>query len=227
MLGWRGTIDKADRHGKLSPVRYQPNLQVMSIEALAADKDAATIWRGPMKGAAIRQFIADISWVPLDFMIIDAPPGTGDELLTVAQTIPDAMAIIVTTPQEVSLADVRKSINFCRQVDMSILGLVENMSGLICPHCGKTIQLFKTRGGAVTAVNENLRLLATLPFELEVVQRGDAGDVSLLDDHMRPITQAFNAMVNEIITRTIGVATLSNDEQHPEPDLLSFYSARC
>ena len=91
---------------------------------------AAMIWRGPLKGGVIRQFIADVEWQNLDYMIIDSPPGTGDEPLTVAQTIPDVKALIVTTPQELSLADVRKSINFCPQVGMEILGLVENMSGL-------------------------------------------------------------------------------------------------
>lgn len=207
LLGWRGTLRESDRHGKLQPIGYRPNLAVMSIEALATNKDAATIWRGPMKGAAIRQFIADINWAALDFMIIDAPPGTGDEPLTVAQTIPDALALIVTTPQEISLADVRKSIDFCRQVDMTILGLVENMSGLICPHCGETIHLFKNRGGAMTASKENLRLLATLPFDLEVVLRGDDGDVGILDDHRRPITQAFDAMVDKIVALTVNAVT--------------------
>ena len=207
LLGWRGTLRESDRHGKLQPIGYRPNLEVMSIEALATNKDAATIWRGPMKGAAIRQFIADINWAALDFMIIDAPPGTGDEPLTVAQTIPDALALIVTTPQEISLADVRKSIDFCRQVDMTILGLVENMSGLICPHCGETIHLFKNRGGAMTASKENLRLLATLPFDLEVVLRGDDGDVGILDDDRRPITQAFDAMVDKIVALTVNVVT--------------------
>ncbi|MCP4576282.1 MAG: Mrp/NBP35 family ATP-binding protein, partial [Deltaproteobacteria bacterium] len=171
-------------------------------ESLMGDKDAATIWRGPLKGRAIRQFVADIEWNDLDYMIIDSPPGTGDEPLTVAHTIPDAKALIVTTPQEISLADVRKSINFCRKVDMEILGLVENMSGLKCPFCGEIIDLFKTRGGKITAEKENLRLLATLPFEMEVVKEGDVGDISLLDNDKLLITQAFNGMVEEIVKLT-------------------------
>jgi MinD superfamily P-loop ATPase len=138
----------------------------------------------------------------LDYLVIDSPPGTGDEPLTVAQTIPDAKALIVTTPQEVSLADVRKSINFCRQVKMEILGLVENMSGLKCPYCGKIIEVFKTYGGRETAIKENLRLLATLPLELEVVKEGDAGDISLLDNKALLITQEFNKMVDEIVKLT-------------------------
>jgi len=181
------------------PVKYLPNMEVISIESLMGDKDAATIWRGPLKGGVIRQFIADIEWGDLDYMIIDSPPGTGDEFLTVAQTISDAKALIVTTPQEIPLADVRKSINFCRQVHMKILGLVENMSGLKCPYCGKIIDLFKTQGGIMTAKKENLRLLATLPFEPEVVKEGDIGDISLLDNDELLITQEFDKMVDEIL----------------------------
>ena len=181
------------------PVQYLPNMEVMSIEILMGDKDAATIWRGPLKAGVIRQFIADIEWGDLDYLIIDSPPGTGDEPLTVAQTIPEAKALIVTTPQEISLADVRKSINFCRKLKMEILGMVENMSGLKCPYCGKIIDLFKTRGGVVTAEKENLRLLATLPFEPEVVKEGDAGDISILDNDGLSITQQFDKMVDEIV----------------------------
>ena len=140
----------------------------------------------------------------MDYLIIDSPPGTGDEPLTVAQTIPDARALIVTTPQEISLADVRKSINFCRQVKMEILGLVENMSGLQCPYCGKIINVFKTHGGMLTAKKENLRLLATLPLELEVVKEGDAGDIGLLDNDALLLTREFNKMVDKIIELTQG-----------------------
>jgi Mrp family chromosome partitioning ATPase len=202
LLGLKGTVRPGGIEGKMLPVQYPSNMEVISIETLMGDKDAATIWRGPLKGGVIRQFIADIEWGDLDYLIIDSPPGTGDEPLTVAQTISDAKALIVTTPQEISLADVRKSINFCRQVNMRILGLVENMSGLKCPYCGKVIDLFKTRGGEVTANKENLRLLATLPFEPEVVKKGDAGDTSLLDNGGLLITQEFNKLVDEIVKLT-------------------------
>jgi Mrp family chromosome partitioning ATPase len=202
LLGLKGGIRPGGDEGKMLPVSYLPNMEVISIEILLGDKDAATIWRGPLKGGVIRQFIADIEWNELDYMIIDSPPGTGDEPLTVAQTISDAKALIVTTPQEISLADVRKSINFCRQVKMEILGLVENMSGLRCPHCGKTIDVFKTHGGMLTAEKENLRLLGTLPLDPEVVKEGDVGDMSLLDNDNLLITQAFNKMVDEIVKST-------------------------
>jgi len=202
LLNLKGKISPSRHKGKMLPVKYLSNMEVISIESLMGDKDAATIWRGPLKGRAIRQFVAEIDWSDLDYMIIDSPPGTGDEPITVAHTIPDAKALIVTTPQEISLADVRKSINFCRKVNMEILGLVENMSGLKCPYCGEIIPLFKTRGGEIMAEKENLRLLATLPFEMEVVKEGDAGDISILDNDKLLITRAFNGMVDEIVELT-------------------------
>ena len=199
ILGLTGVIQPGKNPKTITPIKYLPNMEVVSIETLVKDKDAAMIWRGPLKGGVIRQFIADVEWHNLDYMIIDSPPGTGDEPLTVAQTIPDAKALIVTTPQELSLADVRKSINFCRQVGMEILGLVENMSGLQCPYCGKIIDVFKQNGGRLTAEKENLRLLATLPLVPEVVNKGDSGDMSLLDNRDHPVTQAFNNLVDEIV----------------------------
>ncbi|MGB5420760.1 MAG: Mrp/NBP35 family ATP-binding protein [Desulfobacterales bacterium] len=199
ILGLTGVIQPGKNSKTISPLKYLSNMDVVSIETLVKDRDAAMIWRGPLKGGVIRQFIADVEWNDLDYMIIDSPPGTGDEPLTVAQTIPDAKALIVTTPQELSLADVRKSISFCRQVGMEILGLVENMSGLQCPYCGKIIDVFKQHGGKLTAENENLRLLATLPLVPEVVNKGDSGDMSLLDNRDHPVTQAFNDLVDEIV----------------------------
>jgi Mrp family chromosome partitioning ATPase len=210
MLGLKGGIHPGVQERKMLPVRFLPNMEVISIEALMGDKDAATIWRGPLKGGVIRQFIADIEWSELDYMIIDSPPGTGDEPLTVAQTIPDAKALIVTTPQEVSLADVRKAINFCHEVDMEILGLVENMSGLKCPYCGKVIDVFKTRGGMETAKRAGLRLLATLPLELEVVKEGDTGDISFLDNDKLLITRKLNKMVDDIVELTTSKTSSMN-----------------
>ncbi|MEJ2024378.1 MAG: iron-sulfur cluster carrier protein MrpORP, partial [Deltaproteobacteria bacterium] len=200
LLGLRGTIRPGTQEAKAKPIEYLPNLAVMSIEPLMGeDKDQATIWRGPLKIGVIRQFIADIEWDDLDYLIVDSPPGTGDEPLTVAQTIPDAEALIVTTPQEISLADVRKSIHFCRQVNMKILGLLENMSGLTCPHCGKVVDLFKTGGGMITAKQEQVELLGSLPLEPKVVQNGDTGTMALLDSGDAPFAQAFFAIVDKII----------------------------
>jgi len=196
ILGLSGSLGFGGREGKIRPAKYLPNMEVISIETLLGEnKDTATIWRGPLKISAIKQFISEIDWADLDYLVIDSPPGTGDEPLTVAQTISDAKALIVTTPQEISLADVRKSLNFCRQTKMEILGMVENMSGLKRPYCGKIIDVFKTCGGQETAAKENLRLLATLPLELEAVKEGDAGDISLLDNEGLPIAQEFNRSI--------------------------------
>jgi len=196
MLGLKGGLSPSSNTEKPGPVFFMPNLQVISIEVLLGDnKDVATIWRGPLKIGVIKQFISDIEWPDLDYLIIDSPPGTGDEPLTVAQTIPDAKALIVTTPQEISLADVRKSINFCRQVKMNILGLVENMSGFQCPHCGEDIDIFKTNGGQLMAQKEGLKLLGSLPLDPEVVRRGDAGELVELTDIQIPFVQEFNKIV--------------------------------
>ncbi|MGB5986822.1 MAG: Mrp/NBP35 family ATP-binding protein [Desulfobacterales bacterium] len=174
MLGLQGMLDlNEDR--KLMPAAYSDNLHAVSIESLTPSKDDAIIWRGPLKFSAIRQFIADVAWGDLDFLVIDSPPGTGDEPLTVAQTIPEAKALIVTTPQEISLADVRKSISFCRTVKMEIIGIVENMSGYICPHCGEPGDLFGKGGGEKTARTMNLPFLGRVPFDPRMVACADAG----------------------------------------------------
>jgi ATP-binding protein involved in chromosome partitioning len=202
MLGLKGNIGSSLESKKGIPISYLPNMQVISIESLLGDKDTATIWRGPLKIGVIKQFIADIEWSNSDYLIIDCPPGTGDEPLTIAQVIPDTKAIIVTTPQEISLADVRKSINFCKQVNMGILGLVENMSGLRCPYCGKTIDLFKTNGGVLTAKRAGLTLLGSLPLEPDIVQEGDNGTVAWMDNKDLPYTVNFAKIVDAVADLT-------------------------
>ncbi len=198
LLGLKGEIVSSPGLKKGIPLSYLPNMQVMSIEALLGDKDTATIWQGPLKIGVIKQFINDIAWSSSDYLIIDCPPGTGDEPLTIAQTIPDTKALIVTTPQEISLSDVRKSINFCHQVNMNIIGLIENMSGLTCPYCGKTIDLFKTDGGMITAKKAGLTLLGSLPLEPEIVIEGDIGSVAWMDKEDMPYTKSFSKIVDMV-----------------------------
>jgi Mrp family chromosome partitioning ATPase len=139
-----------------------------------------------------------VDWGYLDFLIIDAPPGTGDEPLTVAQTISDAKAIIVTTPQEVALADVRKSINFCKAVKMKIFGLVENMSGFNCPHCGEMIELFGSGGGERTAKEMGIQFLGKIPFDPRVVVCGDSGACLQEVHNDSPVTKAFNEVAESM-----------------------------
>lgn len=198
MLGLKGMLDLG-KNQKLSPMNYSSNLKAVSIESLSASKDDAIIWRGPLKNSAIRQFISEVEWGQLDYLIIDSPPGTGDEPLTVAQTIPDARAIIVTTPQEVALADVRKSINFCKVLKMEIFGLIENMSWFSCPHCQEMIDLFGSGGGAKTAEAAGIRFLGRIPFDINVVACGDSGTSFQKKYNDSQVTKAF-AEITEIIT---------------------------
>jgi Mrp family chromosome partitioning ATPase len=197
VLGLMGMLGLSENQ-KLEPMRFNDNLKVVSIESLTASKDDAIIWRGPIKYSAIRQFIADVEWGELDFLLIDAPPGTGDEPLTVAQTITDAKAVIVTTPQEVSLADVRKSISFCHTVKMDIFGLVENMSGYICPHCGQQVDLFGSGGGERTAQEASIPFLGRIPFDPHVVTCGDNGKSFQETYPDAPVTQAYEAIARRI-----------------------------
>jgi Mrp family chromosome partitioning ATPase len=197
MLGLEGAPDLSANQ-KLNPMPYSDTLSAVSIESLSPSKDDAIIWRGPVKYSAIQQFIGDVEWGDLDFLVIDAPPGTGDEPLTVAQTISDAKAIIVTTPQEVSLADVRKSINFCKTVKMDVFGLVENMSGFTCPHCGEAVELFGNGGGERTAKNMEIPFLGRVPFDQNMVRCGDSGQ-SYQDQYSdTPVTLAYKTIAEKM-----------------------------
>lgn len=204
MLGLPGMLDANPDQQKLNPMRYSDNLAAVSIEALMPNKDDAIIWRGPVKHGAIRQFIGEVAWGDLDYLIIDSPPGTGDEPLTVAQLITDARAVIVTTPQEVALADVRKSINFCKTVKMEILGLVENMSGFTCPHCGKPVEIFGSGGGERTAALAGLKLLGQIPFDPNLVTCGDAG-ISYQKHHAdAPASRVFDEIAAQVVGASQG-----------------------
>ena len=199
MLGLSGMAGvSADR--KILPVRFSENLSAVSIESLMPNKDDAVIWRGPVKHSAIRQFIGEVACGNLDFMIIDSPPGTGDEPLTVSKLIPDARAVIVTTPQEVALADVRKSISFCRTVNMQIFGLIENMSGYTCPNCGKVAEIFGSGGGEKTAIAAGIPFLGKIPFDPKMVQCSDAG-VSYQKSYAdSDVSRAFAVIVEKLVS---------------------------
>jgi Mrp family chromosome partitioning ATPase len=191
--------EKKEKPKLLPPMKYNDNLKVISLEYLMENRDEAIIWRGPLKIQAIRQFIGDIDWGKLDYLVIDAPPGTGDEPLSVAQTIRDVHALIVTTPQEVALADVRKSISFCRHVNIDILGIVENMSGFICPHCSKSVEIFGTGGGKKIALEYTLRFLGRVPMDPQVVMGGDSGRPYLSSGAGTEATRAFDEVLDNVI----------------------------
>jgi ATP-binding protein involved in chromosome partitioning len=177
---------------------------VVSMESLLRDPDQAVLWRGPMKTTAIRQFIADVDWGDLDFLVIDSPPGTGDEHMTVLKTIPDALCVVVTTPQEVSLADVRKTLNFLQYAQANILGVVENMSGLLCPHCGKEIELFKKGGGRLLAEKFGIDFLGAVPLDPLTVVAGDVGRPVVLMDTDSPVKTALLTLAEAIANQAAG-----------------------
>jgi ATP-binding protein involved in chromosome partitioning len=199
LMNVQGGLDMPEE-GVVRPYRFSDKLSIVSLEMLLGDKDTAVIWRGPLKISAIRQFISDIDWGDLDYLIVDSPPGTGDEPLTVAQTIPDAEALIVTTPQEVSLADVRKSINFCRQVNMKIIGVVENMNGFVCPHCGEKVSIFGSGGGKRMAAQMDVPLIGEIPLDTQMVEMGDKGRLdSLMEKADLEINKAYKLIVERIV----------------------------
>jgi len=202
MLGINKEMLGINAERKLVPLNYSENLAAVSIESLSVSKDDAIIWRGPVKHSAIRQFIADVEWGDLDFLLIDSPPGTGDEPLSVAQVVQGAKAIVVTTPQEISLADVRKSINFCKTIKMDIFGLIENMSGFNCPHCGETIDMFGIGGGQKTAEDFGLNFLGRIPFDPKVVACGDSGTCFQETYKDAPVAEAFRRIADQVAALT-------------------------
>ncbi len=199
MLGLTELLDISPDQQRLMPKQVNENLKVVSVQALMQDKDQAIIWRGPAKTGMIQQFVGNVEWGELDFLIIDAPPGTGDEPLTVVQNIPEALGVIVTTPQEVALSDIRKSISFCKTVKLKTLGIVENMAAFKCPHCSESIDLFKNGGGEKTAKAQGLDFLGSLPFDTRVVTSGDAGVPVMSEDNETEFTKAFETLVDNIL----------------------------
>lgn len=158
------------------PVKVDDHLAVMSIGFLVGGKNTPVIWRGPMKYGVIRQFLKDVVWGDLDYLVVDSPPGTGDEPLSVAQLIGSgAGAIIVTTPQDVAIADVRRCVSFCKSLSLPVVGIVENMSGFTCPKCGERLNLFKTGGGKALADEMSVPFLGAVPIDPDIVTSGDIG----------------------------------------------------
>ena len=202
MLNLNGKLEPPKNPSDLvPPLIYSENVKVVSLEYMMKDRDDAIIWRGPLKIQAIRQFVADMDWGELDYLIVDAPPGTGDEPLSIAQTIPGVKAVVVTTPQAVALADVRKSINFCKTVEMPIVGVIENMSGFICPHCNETVDIFSSGGGEKTARDFDLPFLGRVPMDPRVVIAGDTGTPYLSSEEETPATKAFTDIIEAVETR--------------------------
>lgn len=197
LLGLGSGIEM-DETNSMIPAAYSERLHVISMDSFLQDRDQAILWRGPKKSSAIRQFLSDVGWGELDFLVIDSPPGTGDEHMTVLKTIPDAECVVVTTPQEISLADVRKAINFLQHAESTVLGVVENMSGLECPHCHKEIDLFKKGGGEELARHYDIPFLGAIPLDPATVVAADQGKPVVLLDHDGPARRAFLALAEAV-----------------------------
>ncbi|HKZ99330.1 MAG TPA: Mrp/NBP35 family ATP-binding protein [Thermoplasmata archaeon] len=192
-----------DAHVKPTEAGMEPTIGPRGVKVISMaqliDRDRAVVWRGPLKIKALKQMLSDVEWGDLDYMVIDLPPGTSDEPLSIAQEIPDADgAVVVTTPQEVALLDVRKSISFARAVNLRVLGIVENMSGMICPHCGKSVDVFKVGGGEAAAKELGLPFLGRIPLDPRIVVGGDAGIPFVLEHPDSPAAKAFRTVVEGI-----------------------------
>ncbi len=184
----------------LIPVTVPPSMKLVSMAFLLPDKDSPVMWRGPVKMGAIKQFIEDVNWGDLDYLVVDMPPGTGDEALSIVQLMPKADGmVIVTTPQDVALLDSRKSLRFGAETGIPIIGIVENMSGFVCPHCGEVTNIFKSGGGEDAARELNVQFLGRVPIEPGVVESGDAGMPVVLRYPESASAKAFKAIVEKIV----------------------------
>ncbi len=201
MLGLEGARMIGGDKG-LEPVLGPLNLLTVSMEYLLQSVDTPIIWRGPLKMRVISEFLSKVNWGALDYLIIDLPPGTGDESLSIMQLLPDLDGIIVvTTPQEVALLDSRKAANMVRQMNIPILGLIENMSGFHCPHCGAVTNIFGKGGGKNAAKELNLFFLGDLPFDHRVMLLSDEGKPFIITESKTLVAQAFQKTVERLITR--------------------------
>ncbi len=191
-------------HGDgINPVKIFKNLRVVSMGLLSQDPDKAIVWRGPMKHKAIQHFLGDVNWGDLDYLVIDLPPGTGDEPLSIAHLIKNVDgSIIVTTPQDVALLDSRKAVNFSRLLDIPVLGIVENMSGMVCPHCGEKIDLFKMGGGERAALELGAPFLGRIPIDPRIVISCDAGTPFVVDPGPSEAGKAFENLTQAVIRAT-------------------------
>jgi len=183
----------------IEPVEVSENLKAISIALLGHDPDQPIIWRGPAKAGVIKQFLSDVNWGEIDYLVVDSPPGTGDEPLSVCQLIPGASGIIiVTTPQDVSVLDARKSVLFASQINIPVAGIIENMSGFVCPHCHAETDIFKKGGGERAAQELNVPFLGRVPFQPEFVEFGDKGTPFVSFGYKSVSSDAFMGIVAKV-----------------------------
>ncbi|HNU68510.1 MAG TPA: P-loop NTPase [Myxococcota bacterium] len=185
--------------GVIEPHQAADRVKVLSISGFLPGPDSPVVWRGPMKSGVIAQFLAEGNWEGIDLIVVDCPPGTGDEPLSVAQLIPDADGVVVVTqPQDVSLLDSRKCINFVRMLKLPVLGIVENMSGLVCPHCGERIDLFSVGGGRKAAQDMDVPFLGAIPITTKMVGAGDSGRPLVDSEPSDPAAVALDEIASRV-----------------------------
>ena len=186
----------------IEPVHVTGNLAVMSMAFLLPDTSTPVVWRGPMKMGAIQQFLAEVNWGALDYLVVDLPPGTGDEALTIAQLAPNVRgAVIVTTPQDVAVMDAMKAAKFIGKLELPVIGIIENMSGMVCPHCGDVINLFSVGGGKKAAEDLGVPYLGAIPLDPEMVKAGDEGRPFILRHAGSPTAKAVDEVMENLVAQ--------------------------
>ncbi len=199
MLGLKGRKLNTGLNGAIFPVTGNLGIKAVSMDFILPNDEAPVIWRGPLKMRAIQQFLSDVTWGELDYLFIDLPPGTGDEPLSIAQLIPNLSGvIIVTMPSEVSQAVVKKAITFARQIGVPIIGIVENMSGFICPDCGAKVDIFKFGGGKKVADEMAVPYLGSIPLDPMICTNSDEGLSFVAENLSSPATKAFVGIVKNV-----------------------------
>lgn len=186
----------------IEPARVLPNLKAISLALIGYSADQPVIWRGPLKMIAIKQLLSDVNWGELDYLIIDSPPGTGDEPLSICQLIPDMDgAIVVTTPQDVAILDSRKSVLFAEQLKVPVTGIIENMSGFTCPHCGKEVDLFGIGGGEKASRDLKVPFLGRIPLEPLMIKSGDSGKPFIQFNKDRNVAKILDEIIEKILNK--------------------------
>jgi len=204
LLGVKGQNAHGDDSALEPVLACNGRVKVMSVGFLLRGQDDSVIWRGPLKHAVISQFLGNTVWGDLDLLVVDSPPGTGDEPLSVVQIAKPAGAVVVTTPQEVATSDVRRSIDFCRRLNLPVIGVIENMSGFVCPHCGRATPIFGFGGGRQMAESMEVPFLGALPIDPAMVALGDAGRTCFDDGVECGLRTAYEGVLDAIVLATGG-----------------------
>jgi len=201
------------KEDKIEPILYGDTLKVISIGFLVQDENAALIWRGPMKHNVIKQFVSEVCWGELDYLIVDCPPGTGDEPLSIVQLLGKADgAVVVTTPQQLAVTDVKKCITFCQQLNLPVLGIIENMDGFVCPHCNKKTDIFGGDGGRQMAKDFDVPFLGSIPIDSNMVPAADLGKPFIYYNNQSPTAQALDSAFEPLLQSEKQIETIKKEQ---------------